>query len=60
MGDGSRTEYTFDCPECAESLAVNESMRVALEDRGCVVCGATLDEDAFTARVGDDTFTSTD
>jgi hypothetical protein len=48
MGTGSRTEYTFDCPECAESLAVNESMRTALQDRGCVVCGATLDDDAFT------------
>ena len=40
-------EFTFDCPACGESMEVNPAMRDALLANGCVVCGATVAEDAF-------------
>ncbi len=42
-------EFSFRCPSCEESLTVNGSMRAALVERGCVVCGAALTTAAFTA-----------
>lgn len=42
------TDYTFVCPECAESILVNESMRDALLDNGCVVCGSSVSRQAFS------------
>ncbi|MFK5603544.1 MULTISPECIES: hypothetical protein [unclassified Haloferax] len=42
-------DYTFVCPECAESMLVNDSMRDALLENGCVVCSAALTTDAFSA-----------
>lgn len=41
-------EYEFRCEECAEEIAVNDAMREALLDHGCVVCGAPATERAFT------------
>lgn len=41
-------DYTFVCPECGESMAVNGPMRDALVANGCVVCGSTVSEDAFS------------
>ncbi|AFK18191.1 MULTISPECIES: DUF7560 family zinc ribbon protein [Haloferax] len=41
-------DYTFVCPECAESMLVNDSMRDALLDNGCVICSASLTQDAFS------------
>ena len=41
-------DYTFACPECDESLEVNASMRDALIEKGCVLCGGTVTTDAFT------------
>lgn len=46
---GDETDYTFVCPECGESVTVNPSMRDALLDNGCVICGATVSPAAFTA-----------
>ncbi|MFB6183754.1 MAG: hypothetical protein ABEI96_04295 [Haloarculaceae archaeon] len=43
------TEYLFVCPDCDESLTVNESMMVALLEKGCVICGADLSETSFSA-----------
>jgi len=40
---------TFHCPECGEAMAVNEPMRDALLDHGCVVCGTTVSMSAFSA-----------
>lgn len=40
--------YNFVCPACGESLEVNDAMREALVEKGCVVCGASLTTDAFT------------
>lgn len=40
-------DYQFVCPECDESIAVNESMKTAIVDSGCVVCGADISTDAF-------------
>lgn len=42
-------DYTFVCPECGESLSVNDSMRNALIDNGCVICGSSVQDEAFTA-----------
>lgn len=41
-------EYEFVCPECAESMVVNPSMKEALLENGCVVCSASLSEAAFS------------
>ncbi|ELZ63293.1 hypothetical protein C458_16094 [Haloferax sp. ATCC BAA-644] len=41
-------DYTFVCPECAESMLVNDSMRDALLENGRVVCSAALTTDAFS------------
>lgn len=43
-----KENYTFVCPDCGESLAVNASMRDALIEKGCVVCGAAVTAAAFT------------
>jgi len=40
--------YAFVCPRCDESLEVNASMREALIERGCVVCGTAVTAEAFT------------
>ncbi|MDG5774876.1 hypothetical protein VB773_15450 [Haloarculaceae archaeon H-GB2-1] len=41
-------EYEFVCPDCGESLAVNESMRDALIENGCVICGTPVSVDEFS------------
>lgn len=46
MTDG--TDYTFVCPECAESMVVNESMREALIEHGCVICSSSVSTQAFS------------
>jgi predicted RNA-binding Zn-ribbon protein involved in translation (DUF1610 family) len=43
-------EFEFGCPACGETLTVNDSMRVALIENGCVVCGTGLTADAFDSR----------
>ena len=37
----------FHCPGCGENMSVNEPMRDALLDHGCVVCGTTVSASAF-------------
>jgi predicted RNA-binding Zn-ribbon protein involved in translation (DUF1610 family) len=44
---GSSDEFRFVCPECDEAIEVNASMRDALVESGCVVCGADVSEAAF-------------
>jgi predicted RNA-binding Zn-ribbon protein involved in translation (DUF1610 family) len=46
MSEGA--EFGFVCPECGESLEVNGSMRDALVENGCVICGAAVSQDSFT------------
>jgi transcription initiation factor IIE alpha subunit len=41
-------DYEFVCPECHEQIAVNEAMRTALLDSGCVICGTDLSPGAFS------------
>jgi rRNA maturation protein Nop10 len=41
-------EYTFVCPDCGESMAVNPAMRDALLENGCVVCGSAVSPAAFS------------
>jgi predicted RNA-binding Zn-ribbon protein involved in translation (DUF1610 family) len=40
-------EFEFECPSCGETLTVNESMKTALVENGCVVCGSGLTVEAF-------------
>lgn len=40
-------EYRMTCPSCGETLVVDDSMRAALVENGCVVCGGNLSGDAF-------------
>lgn len=46
---GKSVEYRFVCPECAESIAVNEQMKEAIVNYGCIICGAAISASAFTA-----------
>jgi len=48
MGDSSA--FVFVCEACAESMEVNGSMREALLDQGCVICGASVSPEAFENR----------
>lgn len=48
MSAEGEVTHAFDCPECGEDLEVNEPMKAALIERGCVICGATVSSDAFT------------
>jgi hypothetical protein len=48
MSDQGNVAYIFDCPVCEESLEVNESMKEALVERGCVLCSASVTGAAFT------------
>jgi len=41
-------EFDFVCPECAQAIEVNASMRDALIENGCVVCGASVSGGAFS------------
>jgi transcription elongation factor Elf1 len=40
-------DYTFACPECNECISVNGSMRDALVENGCVVCGTSVTPTVF-------------
>lgn len=42
-------DFTFTCPECGESLLVNDSMRDALIDKGCVICGSAVSAESFSS-----------
>jgi hypothetical protein len=40
--------FTFVCRACTHSTTVNVPMRDALVENGCVVCGTSVTETAFT------------
>lgn len=44
---GTSADFVFSCPECGESMEVNESMKDALIENGCVICGAPITDDEF-------------
>lgn len=44
---GASEDFIFVCPACGESMEVNASMRDALVENGCVVCGAPVSAAAF-------------
>lgn len=48
MSSKGDKEYVFCCPECDESLKVNDAMKESLVDRGCVICGTSVTAEAFT------------
>ena len=45
--------YEFHCPSCDSRLTVSIETKEALEERGCILCGAAVDADAFTALEGE-------
>lgn len=44
------TAFVFVCGTCGESMEVNEAMREALLENGCVICGGSVTSDAFASR----------
>lgn len=48
MSGEDAASYTFVCPECRERLAVNASMRDALLEKGCVICGSDVTPASFS------------
>ncbi|MFB6102359.1 MAG: hypothetical protein ABEJ73_07305 [Haloplanus sp.] len=48
MSSEAKEEYAFLCPDCDESLEVNDSMKDALLEEGCVICGTVVTAEAFT------------
>jgi transcription initiation factor IIE alpha subunit len=47
MSSEEDKEYVFLCPECDESLKVNDTMKESLIERGCVICGTSVTMKAF-------------
>lgn len=45
-------EYEFYCRSCESQLTVSTDTKEALEERGCVLCGANVDGDGFTTLEG--------
>lgn len=41
--------FNFVCPDCNEDLEVNDQMKEALIEHGCVICGAAVSSAAFTS-----------
>lgn len=39
--------YQYVCPVCEETIEVNEGMREALLEHGCVLCGSDVSTEAF-------------
>ncbi|MGB9933558.1 DUF7560 family zinc ribbon protein [Haloarcula amylolytica] len=48
MSSDEGEEFTFVCPECEERLEINRTMKNTLIERGCVICGISVTEAAFT------------
>ncbi len=48
MSDAEVSDINFSCPTCGETLEVNRSMMEALIDKGCVICGADVTDQAFS------------
>ncbi|WP_267642857.1 DUF7560 family zinc ribbon protein [Haloarchaeobius amylolyticus] len=43
----STGNYRFECPECAENIEVNESMKEAIQASGCIICGTSVSDQEF-------------
>lgn len=46
-------DYRFHCHRCDSELTVSTGTKEALEEEGCILCGADVDSDAFTAMEGE-------
>lgn len=40
-------DAVFTCQECGQTVSVNASMKQALKENGCVMCGADVVDSAF-------------
>ena len=49
MSESPTDDYAFECSDCGEEFEVNPGMREALLTHGCPVCGASVDNEAFTS-----------
>ena len=43
------SRYEFTCPDCGQTIEVNEAMREATLTHGCPVCGAEVTAGDFAA-----------
>lgn len=41
-------ELVFHCPVCNESFIVDLNMKTTIIEKGCVYCGSTITEEAFS------------
>lgn len=46
-------EFQFYCTECESTLTIDSETKEALEERGCILCGATATPDAFSTIEGE-------
>ena len=47
-------QFRFYCASCDSTLTVSAETKEALTERGCILCGASVADDAFTAIGGED------
>lgn len=45
--------FRFYCNRCDTTLTISTETKEALEERGCILCGAAVSPDAFTAMEGE-------
>lgn len=41
-------QFQFHCPKCDSSLKIDRETKEALVEKGCIICGASVTEEAFT------------
>jgi len=41
-------QFTFDCPECSVETQVDEDVRTAILEDGCVLCRTSVGPGAFS------------
>lgn len=46
-------QYRFYCTSCDSTLTISEETKAALEQRGCILCGEPVADDAFTTMGGE-------
>ncbi|MGM0398109.1 MAG: DUF7560 family zinc ribbon protein [Halobacteriota archaeon] len=49
---GSSAVLQFACPDCEETIYLDDGMRELLCEFGCIVCGAGVDERDFVLAPG--------
>ena len=43
------SKYEFTCPDCGQTIEVNEPMREAILEHGCPVCSSAVEPTSFVS-----------